>query len=103
MIFRPFTVDGRISIARTQRASVSPVSTRDFHQVSCAPPFCVYGADLMIRSGSLCPNCFAKFQLWSAGHCTGGGMSFGSPFGAPASTQRTIVSICAAVSERSFL
>ena len=30
-------------------------------------------------------------------------MSFGSPFGAPASTQRTIVSICASLSDRSFL
>ncbi len=35
-------------------------------------------------------------------NCVGGGRSFGSPFGAPAFTQATIVSICAWVSERLF-
>ena len=38
----------------------------------------------------------------SAGHSTGGGMSAGLPRGAPASTQATIVSISASVSEMSF-
>src|SRR5262245_3648095 len=32
-----------------------------------------------------------------------GGMSFGSPFGAPAATHDWIVSICSSLSERSFL
>ena len=31
---RPLTVDGRTSIARTQRGSVTPVSTVGFHQAS---------------------------------------------------------------------
>ncbi len=48
------------------------------------------------------PNSLAKFQPCSLGHSTGLGMSFASPFGAPASTQRTTVSISASVSERSF-
>jgi len=33
----------------------------------------------------------------------GGGMSFGSPCGAPASTQRTTVSTCSSLSDMSFL
>src|SRR3989442_13509131 len=49
------------------------------------------------------PNKSAKFHFDSFGHCFGGGISFGSPFGTPASTHFTIVSICASGSERSFL
>src|SRR6185436_284479 len=36
-------------------------------------------------------------------HTLAGGMSFGSPFGAPAATHCTMVSICSSLSERSFL
>ena len=45
----------------------------------------------------------AKFHTSSLANVFGGGMSFGSPCGAPASTHRTMVSICSSVSERSFL
>src|SRR5437867_6588295 len=38
----------------------------------------------------------------SAGHSTGGGASFGSPCGAPASAHFTIVSMSACLSERSL-
>ncbi len=38
----------------------------------------------------------------SLGHSTGFGMSFMSPFGAPAATHFTTVSISASLSERSF-
>ncbi len=59
VILRPFTVEGRISMARTQRASVSPVGTTGFHHASFWPAFCVHGADRMTRSGSLWPKCAA--------------------------------------------
>ena len=55
----------------------------------------------MMRSGGP-PYNSAKFQTLSSAHVTGGGMSLGSPFGAPPSTQRTIVSICSSLSARSF-
>src|SRR5829696_7517357 len=99
---RPFTVLGRISRARTQRGSVRLVSTWGFHHASLAPAFCVHGIDLMIMSGSFCPYIFAKFQPCSFGHTLAGGISFGSPFGEPASTHFTIVSISLSESERSF-
>ena len=44
----------------------------------------------------------AKFHICSFGHFTGAGMSFISPFGAPASTHFTMVEICASLRERSF-
>ena len=59
-------------MARTQRGSVRCVSTTGFHHASLAPAFCVHGSDLTIRSGSVWPNCFAKFQPCSFGHCLGG-------------------------------
>jgi hypothetical protein len=42
-----------------------------------------------------------KFQV-VVGHSTGFGMSFMSPFGAPAATHFTTVSISASLSDRSF-
>ena len=72
----------------------------------------ITGADLRSRtdhllkmldmSGSFWPNIFAKFQPCSLGHTFAGGASFGSPFGAPASTHFTMVSISLSESERSF-
>src|SRR5262245_24345447 len=97
---RPLIVDGRISIARTQRASVSPVGTSGLYHASCACAGMWYGGDLTIRSGS--PNRDLKFHPVSSAHLTGGGMSFGSPFSAPASTHFTMVSICTSLSDRSF-
>src|SRR6185369_6965093 len=82
--------------------SVMPVATTGFHQVSLAPAFWVHAVDRMIMSGSVWPYIFAKFQPCSLGHCFAAGMSFGSPFGAPASTHFRIVSICLSDSERSF-
>src|SRR5215218_1135848 len=99
---RPFTVLGRISRARTQRGSVMFVSTTGFHHASFCPAFCVQGIDLITMSGSCWPYIFAKFQPCSLGHTLAGGASFGSPFGAPASTHLVMVSISASDSERSF-
>src|SRR5207247_3596846 len=85
---RPFTLAGRISIARTHRGSVSPVSTTGLYHWSSATVGTVQSGDLMIKSGG--PYRLAKFHLDSSGHCLGGGISFASPFGAPESTHRTI-------------
>jgi hypothetical protein len=101
MTRRPLTVSGRISIARTHRGSVMPVSTTALHHLSCACGSTVNFGDLMVRSGAPL-NRSAKFHTATSGHCFGGGMSFGSPFGAPAVTHRRIVSICASLRERSF-
>ena len=45
MTRRPSTLDGRISMARIQRSSVSPVGTSGFHQRSCATAGTVYGVE----------------------------------------------------------
>src|SRR5260370_15283480 len=42
-------------------------------------------------------------HLDSSPQTLGGGMSFGSPFGAPAAAHCTMVSICSSLSDRSFL
>jgi hypothetical protein len=62
----------------------------------------VNDGDLTMRSGGP-PNSLAKFQTAASGHWIAGGMSFGSPIGAPASTHWVIVSISRSVSDRSFL
>src|ERR1043165_6178797 len=62
----------------------------------------VYGADLTTMSGGPKPS-RAAFHSLSVTSGLGGGISFGSPCGAPSSTQRTIVSICASLSDMSFL
>src|SRR6185295_1486018 len=103
VILRPLIVSGRISIARTQRGSVIPDGVMRLSQTSCETAGIVKSYDLMMRSGSFWPNCAAKFQPWPSGHCLATGMSFGSPCGAPASTQRTMVATWSSVSDRSFL
>ncbi|OLE79114.1 MAG: hypothetical protein AUF76_17540 [Acidobacteria bacterium 13_1_20CM_2_65_9] len=62
MILRPFIVSGRISIARTHRGSVIPDGVTRLSQMSCETAGIVKSYDLMIRSGSFCPNAAAKFQ-----------------------------------------
>jgi hypothetical protein len=94
------TVPGLISIARTQRGSVRPVSTVGLCHASCATAGTVNGVDLTMRSGG--PKRSANPHTSSFGNFFGGGMSFGSPSGAPASTHRAIVSICWSESDRSF-
>src|SRR5258708_36900684 len=71
------------------------------HQASCATGGMVYSGDFTTRSGS--PYLFAMFQPDSSFQTLGAGMSFGSPFGAPAATQARIVSIWSSFSDRSFL
>src|SRR5262245_26720050 len=88
-------------MARTHLGSVMPVGEIGRHQASWATAGIVYGADLITRSGW--PYLAAKAHLLSSGHCFGDGMSFGSPLGAPAATQRRIVDICSSLNERSFL
>ena len=51
-----------ISIARTQRGSVRPDGVTRLSQASCDSAGIVNGCDLMIMSGSFCPNSAAKFQ-----------------------------------------
>src|SRR5204862_7527409 len=92
VILRPLTVDGRISMPRTQRGSVRPVGTVGLHHTSCATAGIVYGGDLMIRSGG--PYLSASCHLLSSGHCLGGGMSLGSSYGAPAPNNRCYVAFC---------
>src|SRR3954451_9225024 len=88
-------------MARTQRGSARLVGTLGRHQASCATGGIVYSGDLTTRSGS--PYLFARFQPDSSFHTRGGGMSFGSPLGAPAATHARMVSIWSSLSERSFL
>src|SRR5437870_400455 len=89
-------------IRPAQRGSVKPVGTTGLYQTSSPTAGTVQSGDLRINSGGP-PNKSAKFHFDSSGHCFGGGISFGSPFGTPASTHFTIVPICASDSERSFL
>ncbi len=89
MILRPARVAGRISTARTQRGSVTGIGVSGLNQTSWPLAGMVYGSDLRMKSGL--PNCFSSCQPSSFGHCLGGGMSFGSPSGAPASTQRAMI------------
>src|SRR3954469_1847273 len=88
-------------MARTQRGPARLVGTLGRHQASCATGGIVYSGDLTTRSGS--PYLFARFQPDSSFHTRGGGMSFGSPLGAPAATHARMVSIWSSLSERSFL
>src|SRR6185295_17537241 len=88
-------------MARTQRGSVRLVGTLGRHQASCATGGIVYSGEFTIRSGA--PYLFDIDQPESSFQTRGAGMSFGSPFGAPAFTQLTMVSICSSLSERSFL
>src|SRR4029079_6924028 len=101
VILRASLPTGRISIARTQRGSDRLVGTLGRHHASCATGGIVYSGDFTTRSGS--PYLFAIAQPDSSFQTRGAGMSFGSPFGAPAFTQLTIVSICSSESDRSFL
>ena len=80
-----------------------PDSVTRLSQASCARAGIVKGSDRTIRSGSFWPKSAAKFQPWPSGHATAGGMSLTSPCGAPASTQRTIVSSSPGVNDSSFL
>ncbi len=97
---RPFFVAGRISIARTQRGSVTPVSTIGLYHASCACAGMCHAGDLMTRSGW--PKVPANSHESPLGHFIGGGISFRLPAGAPASTHSRIVSICASDSDASF-
>ena len=95
--------DGRTSSALTQRSSVSPVSTTGWYHWSWPAAGCVHGVERTTRSGSPSSSYFsARRQTSSAGHAIGGGASAGSPGGAPASTQRTTVSISASLSDMSL-
>ena len=91
-------------MARTQRGSVMPDGVTRLSHASCDTRrhrelvrlddhVRLLLAEQRARSSSPGPRAT----------CFGAGMSFGSPCGAPASTHRTIVSICSSVSERSFL
>ena len=79
------------------------MSTWGFHQESCPRAVTVYGVERTMRSGSVWPNIAAKFHACSSPQFFAGGMSFASPFGAPASIHRTIVSICESLNDRSYL
>src|SRR5262249_60270638 len=61
----------------------------------------VYSGDFTTRSGA--PYLLPIDQPASSFQTRGAGMSFGSPFGAPAETHARMVSICSSFSERSFL
>src|SRR5688572_15960609 len=98
---RPSGYDGLISIARTQRGSVTPVSVVGRNHLSCVRAASVYFGDVMTSSGA--PKSLASCHPVGSGKTLGGGMSFGSPIGAPASTHFTIVDTCASVRPRSFL
>src|SRR5678816_4703205 len=89
MILRDLRFVGRISTIFTQRGSVSGMSDIGRYQTSWCSAGIVYSDDFTVRSGGPKPS-FSPFQPLSVTRATGGGMSLGSPCGAPASTQRTI-------------
>ena len=92
------SADGLVSTALIQRSSVRPDSEkRSPHQLAPSAGTTKGSGIGTIQSGS--PVC----QMSRAANSTGGGMSAGLPRGAPASTQSTMVSISASLSERSYL
>jgi hypothetical protein len=93
---------GRISTIFTQRGSVIGMSVIGRYQTSWFFAGIVYSDDLMTMSGGPRPSFTACHSL-SVTRGLAGGRSFGSPSGAPASTQRTMVSTCWSESEMSFL
>src|SRR5712671_3172487 len=97
MMRRAFKFDGRISTIFTQRGSVSGMSDVGRYHTSWCSAAIVYSEDLITRSGGPKPSRTPCHSL-SVTSGLAGGMSFGLPSGAPASTQRTIVSICASLS-----
>src|SRR5712691_12331080 len=102
MILRAFRLDGRISTIFTQRGSVSGRSDIGRYQTSWCSAAIVYSDDFTTRSGG--PNPSRTPCHWlSVTSGLGGGRSFGSPCGAPASAQRTIVSTCSSLNDMSFL
>src|SRR5438093_6059809 len=102
MILRALRLVGRISTIFTQRGSVSAISDIGRYQTSWCSAGIVYSEDLTTRSGLPKPS-RTPFHSLSVTSGLGGGMSFGSPCGAPASTQRTIVSTWSSLSDMSFL
>src|SRR5689334_23012054 len=102
MILRDLRFVGRISTSFTQRDSVSGMSDIGRYQTSWCCAGIVYSDDFTTRSGGPKPSRTA-FHSLSVTSGLAGGRSFGSPCGAPASTQRTIVSICSSLSDMSFL
>src|ERR1700683_2911755 len=60
----------------------------------------VYASDFKMKSGA--PNCLASCQASVFGHSLGAGMSLGSPWGAPASTQWAMAEIWLSLREISF-
>src|SRR5262249_61946228 len=101
VILRAFFPTGLISMARTQRGSVRPVGTEGRHHASCATGGIVYSGDFTTRSGA--PYLLESDQPASSFQTLADGMSFGSPFGAPAAIHVMIVSIWSSLSDRSFL
>src|SRR4030095_17216833 len=101
MILRDLRLVGRISTIFTQCGSVIGMSLIGRYQTSWCCAGIVYSDDLITRSGGPYPSRTPCHSL-SVTSGLGGGMSFGLPSGAPASTQRTIVSICASLSDMSF-
>src|SRR5439155_716504 len=102
MILRDFRFVGRISTSFTQRDSVSGRSDIGRYQTSWCWAAIVYSDDFTTMSGGPNPSRTA-FHSLSVMSGLAGGMSFGSPCGAPASTQRTMVSTCSSLSDMSFL
>ena len=82
--------------AKIRALATDFVRQRSFVTVSYALQRAVHGEQPWWSAAALA----AVAGQW--GHA-GGGASFGSPSGAPASTQFTMVEICSSVSERSFL
>ena len=101
MILRPAGVAGRISTARTQRGSVTGIGVSGLNQTSWPLAGIVYGVrfenEIRLRQ-----TVWPVASRRRSATALGGGMSLGSPSGAPASTQRAMVAICSSVSEISF-
>src|SRR5204862_5415492 len=102
MILRPFKFVGRISTIFAQRGSLIGMSDIGRYHTSWCSGAIVYSDDLMTRSGGPKPSLTA-FHSLSVTSGLGGGRSFGSPCGAPPSTQRAIVFTCSSVRDMSFL
>ena len=100
---RPCCPDGLVSAARTQRGVSMSASANGLKNVSCATGGIVNGGKRTTVSGGPRPASTSRRKLSPDGHSMGGGIRDRSPGGAPASTQRTTVSISASLSEMSLM
>ena len=100
VIVRASLPAGLISIAFTQRGSVSPVGVTGRHHLSIVSASSVKGSEATTRSGA--PNSSTSRHSFGSGNSTGAGRSAGSPSTRPPSIHASTVSISSPDRLRSF-